>query len=317
LESASGTATCSGILVPSVESSLLNRRSNIIWLRVRIGLLRRARFEVYYPINLPVQKKGGVCSIRQYRKEADSDFVEPIGKLRAICPNRFLQAGTIFKWVGETLLGTSFPIVLSQIRFFERPKRRASGAAPKPEDYEAVGRIDHVLVHPSRKPLDWCALEIQAVYFSGKRMLLDIERIRSHSGSALPFPTETRRPDYRSSGVKRLLPQLLLKVDQLRRWEKKMAVVVDGEFFRALGEMDEVPGNDLSSCDIVWFPMEFEESGSGAVLIQGTKHLTTLEKAREGLAGGRPVSKQTFEQRIRDKLIREHPDAAATLDLSQ
>jgi hypothetical protein len=45
--------------------------------------------------------------------------------------------------------------------------------APEDDETDArdfIGRIDNVLVHPSKEPLDWCALELQAVYFSGKSM---------------------------------------------------------------------------------------------------------------------------------------------------
>jgi hypothetical protein len=95
----------------------------------------------------------------------------------------------------------------------------------------------------------WAALEIQAVYFSGATMGAEFHLLRHHEATGVPFPAGHRRPDYRSSGPKRLMPQLQIKVPSLRRWGKKMAVVVDEGFFGALGKMDEV--KDVSNCDIV------------------------------------------------------------------
>src|SRR5262249_29127554 len=75
---------------------------------------------------------------------------------------------------------------------------------------------------PNADPLRWCALEIQAVYFSGKSMGREFAAIAQHEGLAIPFPAAHRRPDYRSSGPKRLMPQLQIKVPHCdgggRRW---------------------------------------------------------------------------------------------------
>jgi len=165
---------------------------------------------------------------------------------------------------------------------------------------EDVGRIDNVLVHPTRDPMHWCALEIQAVYFSGAAMGREFKLVQTFTGEGLPFPAANRRPDYRSSGPKRLMPQLQIKVPTLRRWGKKMAVLVDRSFFNALGKMDDV--KDISNCDIAWFVIRYEESGGEALLTPDQVRLTTLERAVEGLTGGHPVSLEVFEARIREKL---------------
>ena len=36
-----------------------------------------------------------------------------------------------------------------------------------------------------------------------------------------PYPDHTRRPDWRSSSAKRLMPQLQVKVPTVRRWNSK------------------------------------------------------------------------------------------------
>jgi hypothetical protein len=149
--------------------------------------------------------------------------------------------------------------------------------------------------------MNWCALEIQAVYFSGTSMRREFDVIRESKMDTLPFPTGQRRPDYRSSGPKRLMPQLQIKVPTLRRWGKKMAVVVDRPFFNSLGKMDDL--KEVSNSDIAWFIVDYEEgNGKSAILRRDEVRFTTLERAVEGLTGGVPVGLGEFESRIRSKL---------------
>jgi len=215
--------------------------------------------------------------------------------LRVLCPRRFEEEMAIFRWVGEVVLGTATPEIATEIGFL-----KAEGSNTH------AGRIDMVLAEQEggAAALNWCALEIQAVYFSGKGMGEEFRSIMSSEGESLPFPSHTRRPDYRSSGPKRLLPQLQIKVPTLRRWGKKMAVVVDKHFFRSLGHMEEV--GDLSSGDIAWFTVDFleEEGGRRFRLARDSVHVTTLERATEGLTGGFPVTLPEFEAGIRAKLAR-------------
>ena len=163
-----------------------------------------------------------------------------------------------------------------------------------------------VLANPetSAAVLNWCALEIQAVYFSGRGMNDEFRSIRDYDGEQPPFPGQIRRPDYRSSGPKRLMPQLQIKVPTLRRWGKKMAVIVDKHFFGALGHMEEV--DDLSNGDIAWFTVDFEEDQANRRfrLVRDRVRFTTLERATEGLTGGSPVTLTQFEESIRSKLAK-------------
>jgi hypothetical protein len=256
---------------------------------------------------VPCTKEGGVCSVRRYIEYGETGRVEvapgDIGRLRAVCPYRFREAGLIYHWAGEVLLSTPEPIVVNEVAFL----RSTAGDGESPDAAEDVGRIDQVLIRHGSQPLEWCALEIQAVYFSGASMGRDFAAIREHASEKLPFPAGHRRPDYRSSGPKRLMPQLQIKVPTLRRWGKKMAVVVDRDFHAALAPMDRV--SDISNCDIVWFIVDFAESVNGkAQLVRGEVHLTTLERAVEGLTAGIPVSKDEFERRILAKLMRRSAD---------
>lgn len=252
--------------------------------------------------NTDCSKAGGVCSLRLYEISAETGKVEPVGGepglLRTVCPSRFEEGQIIYQWVAETILGASDPVVLDEIGFLETPPTPEIETVPSD-----VGRIDNVLVAPQSRPLSWCALEVQAVYFQGRAMKYDFEDIRDNPGNRLPFPRVLRRPDYRSSGPKRLMPQLQIKVPSLRRWGKKMAVVVDKSFFMAMGRMRAVP--HISNCDVVWFVVGYEKSENGRFhLVKDDVHFTTLEDSVEGLTAGVPVSLDTFEKRILAKLER-------------
>ncbi len=250
-------------------------------------------------------KDSGVCSLRMYERAPETGEVrvapEPKGRLSTTCPNRFEENHTIYGWVGETILGCREPLVIGEIGFLERPGSEDEGDEDtKPGD--DVGRIDRVLVVPNSKPLSWCALEVQAVYFQGSAMRFDFEGILQNTARSLPFPAAFRRPDFRSSGPKRLMPQLQIKVPSLRRWGKKMAVVVDEAFFASMGKMDVV--KDVSNSDVAWFVVKYDERGDRPRLVPGELHLTTLERSVEGLTAGIPVTLEVFEQRIISKLQR-------------
>jgi hypothetical protein len=245
-------------------------------------------------------KKGGVCSFRLYQRTGN-EAPEPVANspLVSLCPSRFLEDETVFKWVGETLLGTSTPAILTELPFL-----LSTHAIPDQadEDPGAVGRIDMVLVNQeSPGALKWCALEMQAVYFSGPAMSKEFTRLRTCSIEDRMWPSKIRRPDFRSSGPKRLMPQLQIKVPTISRWGKKMAVVIDKAFWMSLAPMTEV--NHGSNCDIAWFVVDFiPVQGGKFQLVRDQLHLTTLDRAVEGLTGGIPTSLEAFESTIREKL---------------
>lgn len=247
-------------------------------------------------------KDGGVCSLRLYAEGEGGTAVPiegPQGELRASCPSRFHEGLDAFHWAGEVLLEDPKAILVPEVGFLESSKTTDN------EGGEDVGRIDMVLVKHGDigpvSPLQWCALEVQGVYFSGNKMELEFQAIAKAKG-ALLFPAATRRPDYRSSGPKRLMPQLQIKVPTLRRWGKKMAVVVDRSFFDSMGTM--VREKDLSLGDIVWLIVRFETvPGEGrSKLVRDVVHCTTLEQAVTGLTGGTPLTQTQFEGRIKDKI---------------
>lgn len=255
-------------------------------------------------INNRCSKVGGVCSLRLYERVSEVTGETKVvegeeGDLRVVCPHRFKQDDIIYSEIGSHMLGTPTPEVVREVRFLQR----ANPGEMDSDESEDVGNIDNVLVHPDRTLLKWCALEIQAVYFSGSKMKLLFEQIEAFQSPGHPFPDHSRRPDYRSSGPKRLMPQLQIKVPTLRRWGKKLAVVVDQAWFRN-NVIDVATVKDVSNCDIAWFIVTFDESTDPARIVIGRPQLQTLERAVEGLTGGYPVSLGEFESKILAKLDR-------------
>lgn len=251
-------------------------------------------------------KKGGVCSLRLYQQTGEGP-VRAIGSPIATCPNRFLEDGMVFRWVSETLLGTADPIVLSEIGFLDRLEIPSSNQHGEDDaSSEVIGRIDNVLLHPTRMPLDWCALEIQAVYFSGKAMKQEFSMLAKHIGP-FPFPAAHRRPDWRSSGPKRLLPQLQTKTPTIRTWGKKMAVVVDEPFFGSLIGLEEE--RHLSNAEIVWFVVSYEANNTGWKLVPKKAVFTKLESSVKALTGGVPLPKEQFEEQLIKKVKLLQPNS--------
>jgi hypothetical protein len=256
-------------------------------------------------LTVPCTKKGGVCSLRKYELSQDPNgtrLAKPADKLiRTTCPHRFKESGEVYKWIGEVILGTVEVVPIGQIAFL-KPVPQMAAAEDRPHGEKEVGRIDNILVVPKTDPLKWCAVEIQAVYFSGTEMKADFTLIQSHLTQDVPFPAGRRHPDYRSSGPKRLLPQLLIKVPTLSTWGKKLAVVVDEAFFGALGQMK--PQDDLSNAQVIWFVVSFTEMKGIPKLSRSQVFMTRLDDARDGLVAAKPVTSAQFEQKILAKIPR-------------
>jgi hypothetical protein len=162
------------------------------------------------------------------------------------CPARFVERGEVFHEIaGAVMFADHWRIakevdfllpdvappdskLLTEVQFSElqqeveeqQQEAAAHGneAADTSDDTRSVGRIDMLLLstdETGNETRDWCAVELQAVYFSGGNMGKEFTAIEADSGPAPPLPVGRRRPDFRSSGPKRLLPQLQIKVPLL------------------------------------------------------------------------------------------------------
>ena len=234
-------------------------------------------------------KNGGVCSLAAYRMDEDGSAIYNNSDFVTLCPNRFWQNNLIFKEIGKHILKAEKPFLIKEVNFLQRIDFEGN------IQNEFVGKIDLILTkndHENRI-LDWCAIELQAVYFSGMAMGPEFNEIRKHP-DIIPFPKKNRRPDFRSSGPKRLMPQLEIKVPTLRRWGKKIAIVVDKPFFESIAIMK--PAHSLSNADIAWFVVDYQGTNN-SIRVYRTIY-TTLENSIEGLTAGTPVSISVFEKEL-------------------
>lgn len=160
-----------------------------------------------------------------------------------------------------------------------------------------------IVAHQQGDNLRWHGLEIQAVYFSGQGMETEFKALRDDLQEPPPFPSANRRPDWRSSSAKRLMPQLQIKAPTVRRWGAKLAVAVDRPFFDAVGGPSPQPSHDLNEGDIIWLVARLERAYAGTLeLAQAHWEVLTLEDSNKRLQAAETVSRENFEIALRSRL---------------
>ncbi len=227
-------------------------------------------------------KEGGVCSLLSY------DGLEPTGTPVVVCPKRFEEGNLVPKWLAE-IVGFNDVFVAREVPFMRSP-------ATKRE----AGRIDLVVAGEGAAPL-WYGLEIQAVYFSGDSMTPEFHALRDHVGDSPPAPVGWRRPDWRSSSAKRLMPQLHVKAPTLRTWGTKIAVAVDRPFFDAIGGKSRAFSQDLDDGDVVWLVPHISEKYA---LTRWHWEVLSLEASSEKLLSAKTMKRADFEKAVRERLHR-------------
>lgn len=255
-------------------------------------------------------KASGVCSIRRFSPGPDGSGTPVSGeKVVTVCPSRFLQTldngKTLFVWISEKMLDSGNPTVVKETPFL-RKVSDTGATLPTEEEGEGkkAGRIDWIIVNPSSmdaSELEWCAIETQALYFSGDKMRPEFDAY-AKSPSPVLFPAGRRRPDYRSSGPKRLSPQLDVKVPVLRNWGKKVVVVIDRYFYdnmNALADAYPRARNDQEkrdNSDVVWFVVDYDDNLN---MIASDVIYTSLESSRRALNATEPLSKADFTRNLK------------------
>lgn len=244
--------------------------------------------------NRPCHKRGGVCSLRLYEDDGNGIVQQSDSDPLALCPSRFEQDNLLLKWLGDIVGFPEKNISLArEIPFMESL-----------QDNKPAGKIDLIVAQDLNDRLEWYGLEIQAVYFSGRGMSSEFEVLLGSDSLLPPYPDEVRRPDWRSSSAKRLMPQLEVKVPTLRRWGSKMAVAVDRPFFDSVGGPSENYSQDLGDGDIIWLvpAISLNEDGKLA-LIRGHWEVLTLEESRNKLLAARTIQRNEFENNLRSRLM--------------
>lgn len=223
------------------------------------------------------RKRGGVCSIQ-------SGDGQPV----ITCPSRFAEEDLLPSWLAR-IVGFPDVYLASEVPFMRSPSTGQS-----------AGRVDLVVARDGDAS-SWFGLEIQAVYFSGNGMPADFELLRDSTDALPPEPTAARRPDWRSSSAKRLMPQLQVKGPTLRRWGTKLAVAVDRPFFEAIGGPSDEPSSDLNDGDIVWLVPRITDDFR---LVEHHWEVLSLEASSDKLLSAETIKRQEFEDSLRAKLQR-------------
>ena len=240
---------------------------------------------------IPCRKKGGVCSIQHYRRRPaphEDRIGERSGTPVITCPHRFDQGNLVPKWLAQVVGFVEAEAFLArEVPFMHSP----STGRP-------AGRIDLVLAN-SNKSFVWFGLEIQAVYFSGTGMRTEFERLALDADKLPPSPNAVRRPDWRSSSAKRLMPQLQVKAPTLRRWGTKLAVAVDMPFFEAIGGPSRKVSQDLDEGDIIWLVPQISDEYQLEALHW---EVLSLEDSSDKLLAAKTVKRGEFEEALRAKL---------------
>ena len=248
--------------------------------------------------NVTCSKKGGVCSIQRYGMVSETRLMDRIAKREGMpvitCPRRFEQNDLIPKWLAE-IVDFPDPFLAREVPFMRSTSTQKS-----------AGRIDLVLANSKKldRSSQWFGLEIQAVYFSGPSMTADFSLLRTDNGRLPPATTAVRRPDWRSSSAKRLMPQLQVKAPTLRRWLTKLAVAVDLPFFEAIGGKSAKPSQDINDGDIMWLiPRISEQYQLEAVHWE----VLSLEDSSKKLLAADTIKREEFETVLSDKLRQLQP----------
>lgn len=263
--------------------------------RARVALGARPTFRCPFQEGQPpCRKAGGVCSIQRYVKGENDRIGASEGSPVIVCPARFEQDREIVRWLAEIV---GFP--LDQIMLAKEIPFMQSTSTNKP-----AGKIDLVIGRIAANQLAWYGLEIQAVYFSGDGMVTQFEILRDDDDPIAPFPDAVRRPDWRSSGAKRLMPQLQIKAPTVRRWQTKIAVAVDFPFFESIGGPSPNPSQDINDGDIIWLVPELvrDVADGGYRLARRHWEVLTLEASIDKLLAARTISRDAFEEVLRNKL---------------
>lgn len=213
------------------------------------------------------------------------------------CPVRFLEGGRVFVDAARLAFGTNqVCIAVPEVRLLEVP-----GAKNKRN--KKIGKVDFLLVRVvDQHAVDFAALEIQAVYMSGDsvRPAFDRYLLDGHLDDG-----SRRRPDFRSSAQKRLMPQLALKVPIFRRWGKRFFVAVDTTLFNTLPSIQtQTEGN----AEVTWLAYPFTRFATGGYRMNDPQVYHTLwDDVLNSLREGTPPEKVD----LLSQLTREVPKRQA------
>lgn len=222
----------------------------------------------------------------------------------ATCPVRFIQNDSIFRDAARIAFGDGasfgvFPevhILTIEARDGRRPRK--------------IGKVDYLLGRIEEGVItDFAALEVQGVYFSGDEIRPALKHYLEHG--SLDEAISDRRPDFRSSAQKRLMPQLFLKVPVFRRWGKKFFVAIDAHFFAELPRFSET--NSQKNSELTWLIYSLAKQGPDYTLTGPTVAFSEWESVYHALREGVPPEEQEIIRELQAKLSITGPLAPKVL----
>ncbi len=198
----------------------------------------------------------------------------------ALCPVRFLEDRRIFADAGRLAFGAG-----AQIASFPEVRILTVAGEDGKKDRK-IGKVDFLIGNiVDEKVVDFAAVEVQAAYFSGGNLQAVLRSFMANHH--LDDVDANRRPDFRSSAQKRLVPQLALKIPVFRRWGKKFFVVVDSKFFGALPRFGQT--NEGNS-ELTWLVYPFSKSGVSYSLGEPEVVFSMWDDVQTALREGLPPS---------------------------
>ncbi|WP_298983769.1 NotI family restriction endonuclease [uncultured Roseibium sp.] len=218
----------------------------------------------------------------------------------SLCPVRFVERDVIFTDAARLAFGEG-------VRFGIFPEVRILKivAENEGERDRKIGKVDYILGRIDDGVVtDFAAVEVQAVYFSGDEIRTPL-RYFLENRELNPEISE-RRPDFRSSAQKRLVPQLQLKVPVFRRWGKKFFVVVDTQFFGALPSFGHTtPANS----ELTWLTYPIAKQGDDYRLGDATVIHSEWDEVKNALREGTPPEPDEIVAELQQKLDRRQNPA--------
>ena len=213
----------------------------------------------------------------------------------AVCPSRFLEGRRIFTDAGRLAFGDGKKIAaFPEVRILTIP-----GEAGKRD--KKIGKVDFLLGRITDGQVDdFAALEVQSVYISGDSIRPNFREFIKGQGKSNTFVPEERRPDFRSSAQKRLVPQLQLKVPVFRRWGKKFFVVVDSMFF---GELPSFPTRTASNSELTWLSYPITRNGMDYAMGEPQMVFSHWADVENALREGQEPEPEEILEELQAKLI--------------
>lgn len=175
---------------------------------------------------------------------------------------------------------------------------------PEFELNSAIGRLDFVLANEKTKA--WAAIEVQTVYCSGSSIKEGLNKPRTAQGLAV----DAGRPDFKSSGPKRLIPQLLSKVPALEPGKRPLIVVVDAWWYRQAPRLkalidkrvEQNVSYEKSEHGVIWAVLEANRCAHATL-----KYLapTSLQESLDALIDFAPIDEATTSAKVAARIYQE------------